>query len=330
MKITNGNILDDVLNEMNSDEFLNEYWPNYFLHNKGSLERFFSVPGIESISSLENILKIYKNPVMVVGDAIIEETGGILNKFLVPPEEAMSWYEKGAALEFDFTDIFIPELRESINKLKSLLGLPEGTMAKAVLYAAKESAGFSAHFDAYCNFIFQLKGKKKWKLAENFNTVNPLQHYELIEAPHLPDPLKSYWNGEFPDENLSNGTELILDTGSFLFLPRGCWHSTSSSEETIALNFTFGQPAWLDLILIELRNRLIQKEEWRELVNIDLLDENERQKIEEKLKSMINNLPNDFRGISVGDILARKKDDLDVYQSTQLVVRQLMSIKDGF
>ena len=45
---------------------------------------------------------------------------------------------------------------------------------------------------------------------------------------------------------------------------------------------------------------------------------------------MINNLPNDFKGISVGDILARKKDDLDVYQSTQLVVRQLMSIKDGF
>ncbi|MGN7379526.1 hypothetical protein [Bacillus sp. FSL R5-0397] len=121
-----------------------------------------------------------------------------------------------------------------------------------------------------------------------------------------------------------------MDTGSFLFLPRGCWHSTSSSEETIALNFTFGQPAWLDLILIELRNRLIQKDEWRELVNIDLLDENERKKVEEKLKSMINNLPNDFKGISVGDILARKKDDLDVYQSTQLVVRQLMSIKDGF
>jgi len=56
----------------------------------------------------------------------------------------------------------------------------------------------------------------------------------------------------------------------------------------------------------------------------------ERKKVEEKLKSMINNLPNDFRGISVGDILSRKKDDLDVYQSTQLVVRQLMSIKDGF
>lgn len=38
---------------------------------------------------------------------------------------------KKIALEFNFTDIFIPELQESINKLiVTLLGLPEGTMEK--------------------------------------------------------------------------------------------------------------------------------------------------------------------------------------------------------
>lgn len=322
------NVLESALNDVSVETFLKEYWPNNFLHSSGPLERFFNLPGLDQISNLEDILRIYKNPIMVVGDIVIEETGGILNKLLVSPEEALSWYEKGAALEFDFTDLFIPELRNSINNLKSMLGLPQGTMTKAVMYAASKSGGFSAHFDGYCNFIFQLKGKKKWRIADNNNVKNPLQHYELIEAPYLPEQLNSYWKGDFPSPELSHGVEVELNTGSFLFLPRGSWHSTSSSDETISLNFTFGQPAWLDLLLIELKNQLIKKDEWRELAITDSLDSFEQEQLKNKLHVMLNNLSEELNNINPDNVIHRGKEDLDTYQSTQQTMRQLMSIKE--
>jgi hypothetical protein len=38
-----------------------------------------------------------------------------------------------------------------------------------------------------------------------------------------------------------------LTDGSLLFLPRGVWHATSSSETFSALNRILGQRSWFDL-----------------------------------------------------------------------------------
>ncbi|MGR5880840.1 hypothetical protein ACT7DC_00960 [Bacillus cereus] len=95
---------------------------------------------------------------MVVGDAVIEESEGITDRILVSPAECLEWYEKGAALEFDFTDIFIPEVRKAINQLKKELRLPEGTSTKAIIYAAKNGGGVQNAFRCVYKLHFPNKG----------------------------------------------------------------------------------------------------------------------------------------------------------------------------
>ena len=102
----------------------------------------------------------YKNPIMAVGECIIDETEGIYNKMVVAPDDALEWYKKGAALEFDCANIFFPELENLLANFKDYFNLPQQTMSKVISYAAKNSGGFGTHFDSYTNSIFQLKGKK--------------------------------------------------------------------------------------------------------------------------------------------------------------------------
>ncbi|MFP9048716.1 JmjC domain-containing protein, partial [Enterococcus faecalis] len=83
--------------------------------------------------------------------------------------------------------------------------------------------------------------------------------------PYYPDDLQSYWTGDPPKEDLPDAEIVNLTPGTMLYLPRGLWHSTKSDQATLALNITFGQPAWLDLMLAALRKKLISDNRFREL-----------------------------------------------------------------
>ncbi|HGE7613770.1 hypothetical protein COE01_21245 [Bacillus thuringiensis] len=319
-------VLEDIISPVSLESFLTNYWPKKYLLSNGDVSRFDNIFAFNKINTVEDIIKLYKNPVMVVGDAVIEESEGITDRILVSPAECLEWYEKGAALEFDFTDIFIPEVRKAINQLKKELRLPEGTSTKAIIYAAKNGGGFKTHFDAYTNFIFQIKGRKIWKLMDNNNVDNPMQHYDLAEYPYKPEELQTYWKGEGPDEELSKGEIIELIPGSMLYLPRGLWHSTKSNEETLAFNITFGQPTWLELLLFSIRKELITDPKWRELAcNYSSLSEAEQKNLDTHLLNSLQEMQEKLNNLKPEDIYKCQNSDFDIYQSTQLVFRQLLS-----
>ncbi|MGR5880841.1 JmjC domain-containing protein [Bacillus cereus] len=186
--------------------------------------------------------------------------------------------------------------------------------------------GFKTHFDAYTNFIFQIKGKKIWKLMDNNNVDNPMQHYDLAEYPYKPEELQTYWKGEGPDEELSKGEIIELIPGSMLYLPRGLWHSTKSNEETLAFNITFGQPTWLELLLFSIRKELITDPKWRELAcNYSSLSEAEQKNLDTNLLNSLQEMQEKLNNLKPEDIYKCQNSDFDIYQSTQLVFRQLLS-----
>lgn len=322
-------VMGKILNPVSYETFLYEHWrQNKHLLVHGDVERFNDLPGLSKVQSLENVLNFYKGPIMAVGEAVIEETGGISDRFLINPNEAMEWYEKGTALEFDYADLFLTDVRRWMDHFRQGLQLPKGTGVKAIVYAAKNGGGFKAHFDAYVNFIFHLRGSKNWRLLENENCKFPVQHYDLIEAPFVPDELSTYWSKEHPSLDLPGADEVELKPGSFLYLPRGVWHSTSSMEETLSLNITFTQPFWLELLLAEIRNRLVRFDSWRELAcEIDLINPEEQGQVRDKLNSELKKVLEELTSITADDVLKRHNEEFDIYQITQAVFRQLLAIK---
>lgn len=310
-------ILENIISPLSTDEFFDKIWPDSHLVLHGNEDRWNFLLDITDDMDLEQVLYFYKNAVMVVGKAVIEASEGIADRMLVPPDKALYWYDEGAALEFDFLDMWLPKADRKLQLLKQELGLLSGTTAKMVMYAAKNGGGFKAHFDAYANFVFQLKGNKNWKLMRNNNVDFPTQHYDLSEKPFIPEEIMTYWNGEFPSENLDGAESVVLSPGSMLFLPRGYWHKTESNEETLSLNITLSQPTWLDLILAELRIRLVQEKDFRKLV-----DEREIERFSKNIGEYLQRVGN----IEVKDILERGKDELDIYQQTQYIFRQTLKL----
>ena len=108
---------------------------------------------------------------------------------------------------------------------------------------------------------------------------------------------------------------VVLSPGSVLFVPRGYWHATESDEETLALNFTFGQPSWADVVLAALRTKLLADPQWRELA----------QGTEAPLLPMLARLPGEAAALVPDEVF----DAMDAQVAWLLVPKGLLRVEDG-
>jgi 50S ribosomal protein L16 3-hydroxylase len=318
--------LAQLIDPLPVEEFFARHWQGIHYVAHGPLERLTRLPGVAAIGTdVERVLHLYQGPVMVYGDVVTEEAEGLSDRLAVRPGVALDWLRKGAALEMDFADMYLPEVRRWVGRMRAALGLPEGAAAKAILYAGEGGGGLQPHFDAYCNFVLQLAGRKTWSVGPNTHTVNVLQHYEAAEAPYLPAELSSYWTGKTVDAEPPVLEDVELTAGSLLFMPRGEWHATSSAETSLALNLTFGQPSWLDLALSEIRSRLVTSPRWRALATAG--GGSPWQSGAEShalLGGMLAELREHCAAIAPVDITARQAERTDQYAEIQRAVRQVL------
>jgi 50S ribosomal protein L16 3-hydroxylase len=318
--------LAQLIAPLTVEEFFDKHWQGTHYVSHGPLERLTEIPGVREIgTSVEQALRVYEGPVMVYGDAVTEEAEGLSERLLVPRETALDWLHRGANLELDFADMYLPEVRRLVGRLRATLGLPEGTLAKAILYSGEGGAGLEPHFDAYCNFVLQLGGRKTWSMGPNTHVVNAVQHYDAFEAPYVPAELASYWTGETVDKEPPALEQVELTAGSLLFMPRGEWHATSSSETSLALNLTFGQPSWLDLLLAEIRARLVTSPTWRSLATGG---EGAPWQSGDQSRALLSEALGDLRkqcgAIEPGDIIERQGASTDRYAEIHRALRQIL------
>lgn len=325
----NGPALSRLLAPLDADVFRHEHWARRYVVVEGDPARFGAFAPTAVAGRLEHILGAYKNLVMAVGDAAIEASEGVADRFLVRPDEAMAWYTAGATLELDCAEMYLPGVRTFLDELREDLGLPTGCFAKAIVYASPYGGGFKPHFDAYANFVMQLRGRKVWWLAPNRHAQDPMEHYDLEEAPYLPPELRSYWHGAPAEAMPAEAIRVELKPGSLLFVPRGWWHRTEAQEdETLSLNFTFSQPTWLDLALGEVRGRLVKHARWRELADgVEAKDPTRRAAARARLSQVLRGLADDLGTPEVDHVLARGEEPHEVYQVANAVFRQLIRVR---
>ncbi len=282
---------------LSCEEFLAHHWPQEPLVVHGlRIEPLIQVPFLRS---LDTLLNTWPEKIQVHLPDLSDEASSID----ATPSDARKLFANEMALLFNNVQKFSPELNNWLDALRSDLGLPAMAYGRCMIYATPHEKGTAPHFDQNINFVLQIYGSKKWWIAPNENVQNPTQRY-TIGLP-LDGELASYSQTPMPERMPTNASEIVLEPGSMLFVPRGYWHSTEAEGEALALNFTFSQPTWIDLFTMALRSRLSLSPEWRELADgVSSQNSVRREMAEAKFNSLLLELTDDLPNWQAADILA--------------------------
>jgi 50S ribosomal protein L16 3-hydroxylase len=215
----------------------------------------FAIP---FLASLDALLGAWPDQVQVHLPAPADEA----NAVTVGPHDARKLFASGMGLRFDEAQRYAPLLVPWLDAIRADLGLSALTQQRCLLYATPADAGTAPHFDQNLNFVLQLHGTKTWWLAPNAHVARPLTRHTMGQP--VDAELASYARLPMPDAMPAARTEIILEPGSVLYVPRGVWHATHASTDALSLNFTFTPPTWIDLLTAALRGRLALSSDWRE------------------------------------------------------------------
>lgn len=163
----------------------------------------------------------YTNTIRIAG---VEVSGvASVDKILIE-------YQKGATIILQALDRRWKPLTEFCRDLESILGCRFQTN---IYLTPKHSQGFAPHYDTHDVFVLQAAGKKHWKI---YNSPFSL-------------PLRSQPYDSSKTRASQLLTEIDLETGDLIYIPRGFIHEATASEET-SLHITLGliTYTWADVM----------------------------------------------------------------------------------
>lgn len=289
--------LESFISPISKEEFIELYRKNEPLVSHGKKEGTSEITQLPFLQSIENLLDFWQKTVDCYLPGIADE----VNSITISTQEAREYLKKGSGLIFNDADTESPILRKWVDELIQDLGLSKLTYGRSLLYAIPAGKSTDPHFDQNLNFVFQLKGEKKWWIAPNNHVVNPLTRH-TIGAPM--DPELASYTREMPASFPEEATEYTLKPGSFLFVPRGSWHKTlASDEDTLAISFTLTAPTWLDILSAAMRGRLAQSPFWRETADF-VNDEELAFEAMEKFDLLLSELSHEVPHWRAQDILS--------------------------
>jgi ribosomal protein L16 Arg81 hydroxylase len=128
----------------------------------------------------------------------------------------------GATVRVAHIEHYMPTVADFTRELEAAFHMP----IRANLYLTPPfSQGFQPHFDLDDIFVLQVFGNKTWQLHASYTNETPLPNADLkFEAVrHRPTAAP---------------TEVRLDTGAVLYLPRGAMHEARTDEQA-SIHITF-------------------------------------------------------------------------------------------
>ncbi|MBT3980371.1 MAG: hypothetical protein HOE90_03410 [Bacteriovoracaceae bacterium] len=259
--------LEAIIGPLTSSEFIVSYKSNtpVVVHNIGdNIKELCELPFLRSFESMFNFW-----PKIVV--AYLSGLADEVNSKEVSVIESMELFKQGRSLLFNDANDVSPVIGKWVESIRRDLGLSRLTYGRSLIYATPAGCGTDAHFDQNTNFVVQIHGQKKWWIAPNTSVENPLTRH-VIGVPADPE-LASYAGEQMPSEFPENATEYTLAPGSMLFVPRGAWHKTSATTDSLSLNLTYTAPTWIDILTTAMRGRLAMSSEWRQTADF-VTDEN--------------------------------------------------------
>lgn len=149
---------------------------------------------------------------------------------LIRSDRVLAHYCAGATILVQLAHLSLPTLRPLAASLEKFFNF---NVEMNVYLTPPGCQGFAPHFDTHSVCVLQLSGAKTWYL-----------HSQRTQQPLLED--------KFSIERDAPGSveeEVVLQPGSFLYVPRGRFHSArANSEPSLHLTIGLFPPTWLDLL----------------------------------------------------------------------------------
>ena len=289
--------LSSLLHPRELPEFLSAFEKNepfVVHHGLADLQDLAELPFLKSLGDL---LNCWPKKIMAHLPDVRDESSAIETNAI----DAQKLFTNGMGLLFNEAQEISPVLVRWLEEIRQELGISAMTYSRCLIYATPKDKGTAPHFDQNINFVVQIHGHKTWYMAPNESVQNPLTRHTMSSEP---DPeLASYIEKEMPVSMPASAQKIVLKPGSVLFVPRGYWHSTEAQEDSLALNFTFTAPTWIDLLTAALRSRLSLSVDWRETAN-GVADPSRRESAEINFETLLETLVEDLPNWKAQDILA--------------------------
>ena len=164
----------------------------------------------------------------------------------VPGASAMDFYERGDTLYLTSVDRVLPGVARLFDPIAAELGLQPKDVSIEV-FAARNRAVSTLHYDNDINFQVLLRGRKRWRLQRNTHVRSPLHSNHRLR-----EPRDEAFAGKLPlpagVDDLEDPVEVTSKPGTTLFLPLGYWHHAEMSEDAFAVNLVLHPLRWVDAI----------------------------------------------------------------------------------
>lgn len=164
---------------------------------------------------------------------------------------ALEACRKGKSLRIDSIQRFSKQLNLMCSSLEQYLSCPVNTN----LYFTPEGMrALPRHYDTHDVFVLQTHGRKKWRIYDSpvelpIEYVPPLRCESAKKARH--HRLDKSKNLAAKD-TCKVMDEFVLESGDFLYLPRGYWHEAEAEQGFFSCHLTIGAQVftYVDLLTI--------------------------------------------------------------------------------
>ena len=235
--------VEHLFRPLSTRQFLEKHWPNRPWLRYGPSRRLAPILGLPALRDLSTMLKTRGTYLSAVSPKFrsdqIQERG-------ITVAAARRRFESGWTLTIGGLHEVVPELDQFLRQLATVLGLPEGGEMgrhRIIAYASPLGEALACHFDPTANFVIQIRGQKRWRIAPNRSVENPVDVYSTRVPSERFAKLASYCDVKrLPNKIPSRARSVVLSPGSVMFLPRGYWHETEALADSLSIHLVMHQP----------------------------------------------------------------------------------------
>ncbi|MFO1324196.1 MAG: cupin domain-containing protein [Burkholderiales bacterium] len=247
-------LLDALMAPCPGKAFVEQYWPSRPFVVHGPRERLPAPLLDPALASAAELAQRYSGPLRFTH-------GGTERMVTVGDANAVSLLDMGLTVQFIGIASLLPNAPAFLRQLETELALHAGAVTMSA-FAAPREGGLVCHFDA-CDLIsVQLAGSKRFHHAPVDGLPFPTGGQYVADTVPFDEMYAQVGRG-FPDPGGARFEIALMEPGSVLFLPRGTWHYTESSTNSLSISIIADAPAALRCLLDQLRLLLLQDPQWR-------------------------------------------------------------------